>query len=66
MRVPGLFVDRLLGISMISGDQQDVSGLLASLVYRADGVVGGRDGLNRRIKDPSVANLTQIYVGAGS
>ena len=66
VRVPGLFVDRLLGISMISGDKQNVSGLLASLVYRADGVVGGRDGLNRRIKDPSVANLTQIYVSAGS
>ena len=40
MRVPGLFVDRLLGISTISGDQQDVSGLLASLVYCADGLVG--------------------------
>ena len=34
---------------MVGSDEQDVSSLLASLIDRADGLVGGRDGLNRRI-----------------
>ena len=47
--VSGLFVDHLLGITVVGGDQQDVSGILASFVYRPNGLVGGRDGLDRRI-----------------
>jgi hypothetical protein len=49
VRVSGLFVDHLLGVAVISSDQQDVSGLLASLVDRADGLVSSRDSLDRRI-----------------
>ena len=40
VRVPGLLVDHLLRVAVISSDQQDVSRLLASLVDSADGLIG--------------------------
>ena len=49
VRVSSLCVDHLLCVTMVGSDEQDVSSLLASLIDRADGLVGGRDGLNRRI-----------------
>ena len=62
--VPGLFVDHLLGVSVIGSDEQDISGLFAGFEDRPDGPVGGRDGLDRRIQYTSVANLRPVCVNA--
>jgi len=62
--VSGLFVDHLLGVAVVSGDEQDVPSLFAGFVDRADGLVGGRDSLNRRIQDASMANLVSTFVSA--
>ena len=62
VRVSCVWVNHLLGITVICSDEQDVTGLLAGLVDRADGLVGSRDGLDRCIQDASVANLIPISV----
>ena len=54
VRVSGLLVDRFLGVAVTNSYQQDVSGLLASFVDRADDPVSRGNGPDR------VADLTQI------
>lgn len=47
--VSSLLVNHLFGVTVVGGDEQEVSGLLASFVDCADGLIGSRDGLDRRI-----------------
>lgn len=66
VRVSCLMVNHLLSVTVIGSDEQDVSGLLASFIDFADGLIGGRDGLDSRIQDTSMANLTSIFVNSVS
>ena len=42
---------------MISGDEKDVAGFMASLVDSSDSFVGGRNGFNGGVINTSVTNL---------
>jgi len=64
--VSSLHVNHLLGVTVVSGDKQDVSSLLAGFVDRADGLVGSGDSFNGRIQDTSVANLVPTFVSVVS
>ena len=64
--ISGLFVDHLLGVTVVSGDEQDVPSLFAGFVNRANGLVGSRDSLDRRVQDASVADLVPTYVSVVS
>jgi hypothetical protein len=57
MRITGLGVLHLLGVTVVGSDEEDVAGLLAGFVDNTDGLVSVSDGDYGGVVDTCVTNL---------